>query len=435
MPNAAGKAQKQSGKGRKRRRRRQAKRYVLHYFLLVAFCTAVAAIMCYSVFFKVEQIKVVGNTVYSEQQIIDLTGVELQDNLFQINVSSIAKKMKAKLYYIQSVKVKRRLPTTLLVEIIEEEPMGAIYTPQGYSIVSANGKVLETRVLSPPETIPRVLGMEYGNWEQGDYIKVKTDNSKELTLDPRILLLQSFHKVTKELEITEFDYVNLSDIYNIQAMYDGRLLVSFGGEHKLDVKMIMLKSALDKDLPHMPKEAGEVDVKDATTLRCKESELSKIKDPKAYTEFGTGEDTSQIGQAQSETSEQSVLATGEEPLLIPEQAVSPDSVENVSPGSTETVPNAQSEQTPEQAPAKSVVPPTDNQEDNQQIDQAASKQIINGQPSASPPIANQAPAAASQQSDSTEENSASPLPSEPNEKEKADSAFNTPSRPPIVNKG
>ena len=103
----------------KRRIFRKVRRYLLHYILLAAFCLAIAFIMCYTVFFKLDKIKISGCTVYSETQIVDEIGAEKGESLFKINISNAEKKLVGKLPYIRSVKISRQFPTTLKVEIEE----------------------------------------------------------------------------------------------------------------------------------------------------------------------------------------------------------------------------------------------------------------------------------------------------------------------------
>ena len=85
----------QSRGSSKRRIFRKVRRYLLHYILLAAFCLAIAFIMCYTVFFKLDKIKISGCTVYSETQIVDEIGAEKGESLFKINISTEEKETKS----------------------------------------------------------------------------------------------------------------------------------------------------------------------------------------------------------------------------------------------------------------------------------------------------------------------------------------------------
>ena len=70
--------------------------------------------------------------------------------------------------YIRSVKISRQFPTTLKVEIEEEEVLGAVYTLEGFTLLSTTGKVLETGVgyftlpnheAQKPRAKAQILGM------------------------------------------------------------------------------------------------------------------------------------------------------------------------------------------------------------------------------------------------------------------------------------
>ena len=138
----------------KRKILRKARKYLLHYVLLAAFCLAIVFVMCYTVFFKLDKIQITGCSVYSEQQIIDEIGAQKGESLFKINISNAEKTLRGKLPYIRSVKISRKFPTTLMVEIEEEEVLGAVYTSQGFALLSTTGKVLETGVLTLQDSTP-----------------------------------------------------------------------------------------------------------------------------------------------------------------------------------------------------------------------------------------------------------------------------------------
>ena len=158
-----------SPKGKKLRKLRK---YLFHYILLAAFCLAIVFVMCYTVFFKLDKIQVTGCSVYSEQQIIDEIGAEEGESLFRINISNAEKTLRGKLPYIRSVKISRQFPTTLKVEIEEEEVLGAVYTLEGFTLLSTTGKVLETGVLALPESTPRIVGLPTGLvYSTGSYLR------------------------------------------------------------------------------------------------------------------------------------------------------------------------------------------------------------------------------------------------------------------------
>lgn len=432
----------------RRRRRRRAKSYVLHYLLLLCFCAAVTLTLCYAVFFKVEKIRIDGVSVYSEEQLIDLTGVSIGDSLFQINISNIQRKLLGKLPYIKNIKVKRRLPTTLHIIVEEEEPMGAVYTGEGYAIISATGKVVETKVLNAPKTVPRVLGLEEQPFEAGLYAKEASDKPKNANLLPQVILLQEFNREWEASGMPTYDYVDLSNIYDIKVMLDGRYLINFGTEHMLDRKLLLVKNTLDTNGGETPlPEEGEFDVSGGGYLSIKGTDINKIKDPKGYMDFAGGKDSSQINQEGIDSKQpgDAELVPGDSSEAYTPQTASTPELTITAPATNEPIaqqstgePAAVINQAPGQT-AKTEPPPV-NQAPGQtaKTEQPAVNQAPGQTAKTEPPPVNQAPG----QEVKTEPSIANPAPdqkAEPVEdkaaKEGGSYAYNEPSGNLVVNEG
>ena len=219
----------------KRRIFRKVRRYLLHYILLAAFCLAIAFIMCYTVFFKLDKIKISGCTVYSETQIVDEIGAEKGESLFKINISNAEKKLVGKLPYIRSVKISRQFPTTLKVEIEEEEILGAVYTDEGFAILSTTGKVLETGVLALSEGIPQIVGITGQTYSTGSYVRESSNLNSDLI--PQIQALQTVQQELKNNDFNDITYYDVTDMLNIKVMIEDRLLMKLGTNIDMDYKI------------------------------------------------------------------------------------------------------------------------------------------------------------------------------------------------------
>ena len=208
-----------SPKGKKLRKLRK---YLFHYILLAAFCLAIVFVMCYTVFFKLDKIQVTGCSVYSEQQIIDEIGAEEGESLFRINISNAEKTLRGKLPYIRSVKISRQFPTTLKVEIEEEEVLGAVYTLEGFTLLSTTGKVLETGVLALPESTPRIVGLPTGLvYSTGSYLR------EEVGSEALMEELQAENQQWKvgdklNMQLFESDYIPNAPFVPKQPIYDAQ---------------------------------------------------------------------------------------------------------------------------------------------------------------------------------------------------------------------
>src|SRR5699024_10339301 len=94
--------------------------------VLSVLLTAVAIVAALTLFFKVDQVVVSGNDRYSEQEIIEVSGVEQRDNLILMDKYRIAEKLYTQLPYITEVRINRKLPDVLMVEVVETKAVALI---------------------------------------------------------------------------------------------------------------------------------------------------------------------------------------------------------------------------------------------------------------------------------------------------------------------
>ncbi|MBO4453381.1 MAG: FtsQ-type POTRA domain-containing protein, partial [Clostridia bacterium] len=122
--------------------------------MIVLLFVAVSLIfvgVCFAVFLRVDTITVTGNTKYTEEEIVGLVPVEMGDNIFFFDADKTAEKIECTLPFVGEVTIKRDLPSTVAVEIIEEQPCFATGIAGDTYILSSDLKVLERRKRTSPE--------------------------------------------------------------------------------------------------------------------------------------------------------------------------------------------------------------------------------------------------------------------------------------------
>lgn len=464
----------------KRRGFRKMQKYFLHYILLAIFCLAITFIMCYTVFFKLDKIKISGCKVYSEKQIVDEIGAQKGESLFQINLSNAKKRLLGELPYLRSVEIKRRFPTTLKVEIQEEEVLGAIYTESGFAIISTTGKVLETEKLTLPEGTPRIVGLSNRIYETGSYLK--TSNSKEVKIIPQIHSLKIVSEQLKENGFTDITYYDVSDSLNLQVMVEDRLLMKLGSENDMAYKLRFIRNVLDAkergepEFEKVPKE-GTLDFSNPPALHTMSISMEKVKNEEAYLDFKidtsveienvAGEQqlealpesqsapqqqdtTQQVQQNSTDNSSQDVAVGEQQTQAVPEpsqqgegeggtqQVIVNGVVQNTAGGQQTTQPPNPEGQTGQSAPPpngqpaqpsngqtnQSVSPPSGQAGQPTSAPNGQSAQPSNGQ--VNQPIS-QPNNQSNQQTDHSGETSQS------QEQQQSGNVFNIPGRAPIVN--
>ena len=102
-----------------RRRRRGRGRLGPLLALLCILAAGAAVTVGATVFFQVEKIEVAGNSRYTDEEIVAVTGIVQGDNLYRINKVKITGNLLHELPYIEGVNIRRKLPDTILVTVGE----------------------------------------------------------------------------------------------------------------------------------------------------------------------------------------------------------------------------------------------------------------------------------------------------------------------------
>ena len=125
----------------KRRKKRSGALNVLMVTVTLVFLVAVSV----TVFFNVKQIKVEGESPYSEAQIKNMCTFKKGSNILFIDANDMEKRVVRELPYIAECKVERRLPSTVVISVKKAEILGVVQSNSGqWSVISTDGKILET---------------------------------------------------------------------------------------------------------------------------------------------------------------------------------------------------------------------------------------------------------------------------------------------------
>ena len=109
---------------------------------LMFIVVIVATIFVMSVFFRVSDIEVTGNTHYTDEEIIRAIDIEQGDNLFFFDRFAAISRVFAKLPYIEEVSVVRKLPNKVTIEVVESTALAYIKLGDERWTLDHNCKVL-----------------------------------------------------------------------------------------------------------------------------------------------------------------------------------------------------------------------------------------------------------------------------------------------------
>lgn len=213
--------------------------------VLSVLLSAVAIVAALTLFFKVDQVLVTGNTRYTQEEIISVSQVQQGDNLILLDKYHIAQRIYTELPYITDVRIDRKLPDVLLVEVTETEAVASIQSGGTWMLLSNEGKILE----ATNSTVAKATFPIRGTEAQDAAV------SKPLTLPEDCpMTVERLRELMRALEtrgmLERCDGLDVSNLNHLVLQYDGRFRVYIGYDADLDFKLNCLLAAVGELEPN-----------------------------------------------------------------------------------------------------------------------------------------------------------------------------------------
>lgn len=233
------------------RRRRRRGNGALSVAIIIAFML-LAAIVGLSVFFKISSISVEGAGIYTADDVVAASGIEVGDSIFFVGQSTAALRIKNALPYVDEVRVQRRLPDTVVIEVTESYPIAYIRSGDDVWIIDKNAKLLEKAGESGAAGKIEVRGVVPIEPTVGGALALGDANALQLTYLKSVL--SAFLTDGLRDGVTWLDMTSISDI---RFDYQGRFTVKLGNGENLSDKLWMMGKVI---ADRQDSDQGTVDV-------------------------------------------------------------------------------------------------------------------------------------------------------------------------------
>lgn len=240
-----GRSSSRSGGRPRRRRRRGGGGLGPLMRLLSVVLTAVAIVVALTLFFKVEQVLVSGNSRYTQEEIAAVSGVTRGDNLILLDKYQIAKKLYTELPFITDVRVNRKLPDSLVIEVTETSVSLALESGGAWWLLSESGKVLDVTDGGSAEGCLLLRGITAEGIAVGEQLRLAEDGN--LSTERLLELIQELSE-RGMLEYT--DSVDATDDEVLHIGYDGRFDVELYYDADFPFKLECLRAAVNELEPN-----------------------------------------------------------------------------------------------------------------------------------------------------------------------------------------
>ncbi len=173
------------------------------------------------IFFRVDEIVIEGESVYSDEEIIEASGVALRDNLFLVRQLQVSRSILGQLPYIGSVSVRLGLPNRLYITVTAATAAAALEGEDGtWWAMDGDGKLLAQGDSGIAEGRPLVTGLTLLLPSAGEQAAVSVEESTKLS---------SLLEVLTDLEdweiLDQVQSIDLSGSAQIQMEFQERFTV------------------------------------------------------------------------------------------------------------------------------------------------------------------------------------------------------------------
>ncbi|WP_164215379.1 cell division protein FtsQ/DivIB [Virgibacillus sp. YIM 98842] len=129
---------------RKKKANRRLVFYLSIFFFLISIIVYLQSPLSY-----IKTIEVTGNTFLTDEEVIEISELQTNTNIWTINKEEIAEQMKDN-PIVESAEVNRILPRTVEISLKEFEHVGYVEEENSYSPILRNGNILESMNQSNP---------------------------------------------------------------------------------------------------------------------------------------------------------------------------------------------------------------------------------------------------------------------------------------------
>lgn len=234
------------------------KRIRLLVFILASLILVFAAALIFNLVFKVNNLTVINNTVYSDEELLSASGISEGTPMLFLQQSSVSEKISFDFPYVESVLIDRAWPFSATVTFEPAVPKYAMEISEGSFLTVSEGFKVLSADTSYEEGLVPVKGIVIDVYKVGE--KLQGDDNIEVDLLNEIIdCLRNFSLYDR---LTGVDFTKK---HNYVIVLDNTITVELGTSDDLDKKFDKLKDILDRNSQYSKM---NISVRDYTAGRC-----------------------------------------------------------------------------------------------------------------------------------------------------------------------
>ena len=229
-----------SKKERKRKKKIKKLKLILKCILFLGLISSAIIFALTSPIFNIKEIVVSNNINVPSDTIISLSELKTEENIFKFYKGSVKNKIKEN-PYIEDVKITRKLPNTIEIDVAERNIKYSADFMGKYAYIDTKGYILE--ISEDSKGLPVIQGI---TTKEEDIIPGNKLNEEDCNkLQDVVKILNATHEIGLEEKVTSIDISNKNE-YSIY-LEEEKKTIYIGDNTNLTNKMLYVISILEQE--------------------------------------------------------------------------------------------------------------------------------------------------------------------------------------------
>lgn len=207
---------------------------------IVLLVVGAIAFLCTTPLFNVTEIEVIGNANVSKEEIVSLSQIQLQENMFKNLKTTVKENIKGNAY-IEDVKVKRVLPNKMQITVQERQIKFMVKLLESYAYINSQGYILE--ITKQTKEVPIIEGISTPEEEIIAGRRLNIDDLNRLEVALNIVSTCEENEISKYITSINIENINEYTVYMAEKLKT----VHVGNNSNLGTKMLYVKAILQAE--------------------------------------------------------------------------------------------------------------------------------------------------------------------------------------------
>lgn len=220
--------------------KRMKKLKIAKYLMLIALFITLIVVTMFSPLFNIKSIVVTGNNKITQNEIISLSQVQLEENTYKINKYKVKQRIKENAY-IEDVTIKRKLPSELQISIVERQVAFMIEYGASFVYIDNQGYILEISENKLELPILQGIQTESTQFEAGK--RLENEDLQKMNTVLKIM------EIAKNNDISNIiTRIDIEDEENYKIIFETKEKTAYLGDNSnLNTKILTIKAILEKN--------------------------------------------------------------------------------------------------------------------------------------------------------------------------------------------